>query len=191
MAAKKTVAEPGRPHLVYLDECEVHTHPYLAKVWRKKGCPLKIPAAGADQKFVVFGALDDASGRIVHQLSDQKGAAAFIAFLEQLAQTLPANEPLIVVLDNAGYHKSVELRAWWQQHADRFQPCWLPAYTPQLNLIERLWRHMKHKLACHRWWNDLDRLKQATDTLLAGLEAHFHPTDGAAFRPVQNLCESA
>jgi transposase len=161
-------------------------------------------AAGADQKFVVFGALDYASGRIVHQRSrsDQKEAAsflafvafvAFVAFLEQLAQTLPADEPLVVVLDNAGYHTSGELRAWWQQlqHADRFQPCWLPAYTPQLNRIERLWRHMKDKLACHRWWNDVNRLKQATDTLLAGLELHFHPTDGAAFRPVHNFCKSA
>jgi DDE superfamily endonuclease len=188
---KKTLAEPGRLHLVYLDECEVHTHPHLAKVWRKQGCPLKVPAAGADRKFVVFGAVDYASGRIVHQRSDQKGEVAFMAFLDHLAQTLPAEEPLVVVLDNAGYHKSVELRAWWQQHAGHFHPFWLPAYTPQLNLIERLWRHLKDKLACHRWWNDIDRLQQATDTLLGALEVHFHPTEGPAFRSVQNLCESA
>lgn len=140
---------------------------------------------------MIFGAVDYASGRIVHQRSEQKGEVPFLAFLEQLAQALPADEPIVVVLDNAGYHKSAEVRAWWQQHADRFQPFWLPAYTPQLNLIERLWRHLKDKLACHRWWNDVDRLQQATDTLLAGLAVHFHPTEGPAFRPVQNLCESA
>jgi hypothetical protein len=95
------------------------------------------------------------------------------------------------VLENAGYHTSYELRAWWQHHADRFQPFWLPAYAPQLNLIERLWRYLKGKLACHRWCNDLDRLTQATDELLAGLEVHFHTTNGPAFRPVHNLCESA
>jgi hypothetical protein len=50
---------------------------------------------------------------------------------------------------------------------------------------------MKHKLACHRWWNQVNRLKQATDTLLAGLAVHFHPPDGPAFRPVQNFCQSA
>jgi transposase len=150
-----------------------------------------VPAAGEDHKFVVFGAIDYASGRIVHQFSEHKGEAAFVAFLEYLAQAWPADEPLVVVLDNVGYHKSHELRAWWQQHADRFQPFWLPAYAPQLNLIERLWRHLKAKLACHRWWNDVDRLKQATNGLLAGLEVHFHATDGPAFRPVQNFCESA
>jgi len=122
MVTKKTGAESGRLHLVYLDECEVHTHPYLAKVWRKKGSPMKVPAAGEDHKFVVFGALDYASGQIIHQRSEQKGEAAFIAFLEQLVQVFPAGEPVVLVLDNAGYHKSHELRAWWQAHADRFQP---------------------------------------------------------------------
>jgi hypothetical protein len=47
------------------------------------------------------------------------------------------------------------------------------------------------KLACHRWWNDLDRLVQATETILSGLELHVHATDGPAFRSVQNVCESA
>jgi hypothetical protein len=152
---------------------------------------MKVPAAGEDRKFVVFGALDYASGRIISCRREQKGEDAFIAFLEYLAQELPGDEPAILVLDNAGYHKSAALRAWWQQHAGRFQPFWLPPYTPQLNLIERLWRYVKQKLAGHRWWNDLDRLVQATETLLTGLEFHVHATDGPAFRPVQNVCHPA
>jgi transposase len=152
---------------------------------------MKVPAAGADRKFVVFGALDYASGQIISSRSEQKGGDAFMAFLEQVAQAVPASEPMVLVLDNAGYHKSHELRAWWQQHADRFQPFWLPPYAPQLNLIERVWRYVKQKLACHRWWNDLDRLIQATETLLTGLEFHVHATDGPTFRSVQSLYQSA
>jgi uncharacterized protein YndB with AHSA1/START domain len=66
-----------------------------------------------------------------------------------------------------------------------------PGLRPPLHLIERVWRYVKQKLACHRWWNDLDRLIQATETLLAGLEFHVQSTDGPAFRSAQNLCESA
>jgi transposase len=152
---------------------------------------MKVPAAGEDCKFVVFGALDYASGRILYYRSEHKGEDTFMAFLDQLVQALPAGEPVVVVLDNAGYHQSAELRAWWHAHADHFQPVWLPAYTPQLNLIERVWRLVKQKLACHRWGNDLDWLIQATETLLNSLEVHFHATDGPAFRSVQNSCESA
>lgn len=84
------------------------------------------------------------------------------------------------MLDNVGYHKSHALREWWRL-GGRIQPFFLPAYAPELNLIERLWRYLKAKLACHRWWNDRERLQQATHTLLHGLTVHFHATDGPAF----------
>jgi transposase len=153
---------------------------------------MKFPAAGEDQKFVVFGALDYASGRLIHQTSPTKDGAAFATFLDHRAAQLPDDGlPTIVVLDNVSYHKSHELREHWQRLSARLRPLWLPAYAPQLNLIERVWRYLKDKLGCHRWWNDLDRLIQACDTLLANLTVHFHADDGPAFRLVQDLRQSA
>ena len=54
----------------------------------------------------------------------------------------------------------------------RLQP---PAYAPELNLIERLWRYRKDKLACQRWWNDLERPQQATKLLLDGSSSTSMP----------------
>lgn len=175
-----------------MDDCEVHTHPYLvAKVWRRKGQPLRVPAAGEDQQCTVFGAVDYASGQVLWQTSPRKGEAAGSAFLDHLAAALPPGEPLVVVLANVGYHTSHALREVWRRYATRFEPFFLPAYAPPLNLIERRWRYRKQKLACHRWGNDLDRLIQATETLLATLQVHFHALDGPSFRPAHNLCQSA
>ncbi|HEX3271829.1 MAG TPA: IS630 family transposase [Ktedonobacterales bacterium] len=174
-----------------MDESELHTHPTLAKVWRRRGQPMRIPAAGDDHKCVIFGALDSASGRVVYQINARKDEDAFMTFLDELAHAFPANEPVVMVLDNASYHKSHAVQAWWRAHAEQCQPFFLPVYSPQLNLIERLWRDLKDKLACHRWWNDLARLQQAAQTLLTGLEVHFHATDGPAFRPPQNFRETA
>jgi hypothetical protein len=151
---------------------------------------MRIPAAGEDQKFVVLGALDYASGQILYQVSARKGEDAFMTFLKEVVSAFPA-ESLVVVLDNVGYHKSHALREWWRAHAERIQPFFLPAYAPELNLIERLWRSLKGKLACHRWWNDLERLQRATLTLLDGLTVHFHATEGSAFQLVQNFRTSA
>lgn len=153
---------------------------------------MTFPAAGEDHKFVVFGALDYASGRLIHQNSPTKDGEAFAAFLDYLAAQLPADGlPTIVVLDNVSYHKSHELREHWQRLSTRLRPLWLPAYAPQLNLIERVWRYLKDKVGCHRWWNDLDRLMRATDTVLDQLTVQFHADDGHAFRLVQDLRESA
>jgi transposase len=148
---------------------------------------VKVPAAGEDEKFVVYGALDYATGQLIWQTSARKGDEAFAAFLDQLATALPADVPAVVVLDNAGYHKSHTMRAYWQRLSSRLQPFWLPAYAPQLNLIERVWRFFKEKLSCHRWWRDVNALLQATQTLLAGLKVHFHATDGPSLQLVQNF----
>jgi transposase len=148
VAPKKSRGAAGdgdRPslRLVYLDECEVHAHPRLVQVWRRRGYPLKVPAAGADRKFVVFGALDYATGQLIHQISATKDGEAFAAFLDHLAAQLPEDGlPTIVVLDTVGYHKSHELREHWQRLSSRLRPLWLPAYAPQLNLIERVWRYL-------------------------------------------------
>jgi transposase len=175
--------------LVYLDECEVHRHPRLAKVWRRRGRPLKVSAAGEDRRFVVFGALDYASGRLLWQVHPNKDGAAFVAFLDHLAASFPDGQ-VVVVLDNVGYHKGHAARRWWVDHHARIRPLWLPAYSPELNLIERVWRHLKDKLNCHRWWADLHALQHATELLLGRLRARFHrPEEGIAL--VQNFCEVA
>ena len=68
-------------------------------------------------------------------------------------------------------------------------PLWLPAYAPRLNLIERVWRHLKDKLSNHRWWDDLPALERATGTLLDALRAEFH-RPGQGIRPAHNVCKS-
>jgi transposase len=152
---------------------------------------MKVPAAGDDHKSMLYGALDYATGQVIWQHYPQKGTEAFTAFLTHLAATLPADEPVVVVLDNASYHKSRAVAALWQRDNQRLQSYFLPAYAPQLNLIERLWRYLKAQLANHRWWHDLDRLQQAADALLRHLTVHFHADEEPAFHLVQDLCQPA
>jgi transposase len=143
-----------------------------------------------NQRFVVFGALDYASGQLFHTISSRKDTSAFLGFLDDLVRHYP-DAQVVLVLDNVGYHTSHQARAWWRAHHECIQPLWLPAYTPQLNLIERVWRHLKDELACHRWWNDLDALQEATTTLLRQMEAHFDAPSHPRIRLGQDFCEPA
>jgi hypothetical protein len=149
-----------------------------------------VPAAGEDKKFTAYGGLDDASGGLVWRTDDAKDGAAFVRFLDDLAAAFPHGR-VVVVLDNVGYHKSHPVRRWWAAHADRVRPLWLPAYAPELTLIERVRRHLKAKLACHRWWADLDALRAATATLLDRTVARFHRPEGITLRPVRNFRQVA
>lgn len=84
-----------------------------------------------------------------------------------------------------------DLLSWWVEHAERVTPCWLPTYTPELNLIERVWRHLTDKRACHRDGADLDGLQRATGLLPDRLEAHFHQSDAPVIRPAQTFRQFA
>lgn len=153
---------------------------------------MSVPAAGEDKKFVVYGGLDYAAGRVLWRTDGAKDGAAFVRFLDQLAAAFPEGQ-VIVVLDNVGYHNSHEVRRWWVAHHERIRPLWLPAYSPELNLIERVWRHLKDKLANHRWWADLPALERATGLLLDHTTARFHRPEGITTprRPVHNFCDVA
>jgi hypothetical protein len=64
-------------------------------------------------------------------------------------------------------------------------------YTPNLNLMERVWRFLKQKLACHRFWNDAEGLDRTAATILEQMEAHFHASHAPRIRLVKEFCETA
>ena len=70
--------------------------------------------------------------------------AAFVAFLDHLVATL-SDGPLVIVLDNVGYHKGRLAKDWWMAHHDRVRPLWQPTYAPQLNLMERVWGYRQRQ----------------------------------------------
>jgi hypothetical protein len=60
------------------------------------------------------------------------------AVLTRLTAILLADEPVMVVLDNAGYHGCHAGGAIWRRKDQRFQPYFLPTYAPQIDVIERV-----------------------------------------------------
>lgn len=149
-----------------------------------------MPAAGTDQRRAVFGAVDYASGQVVWQLAAHKGGPGFAAFLARVATVWP-DVQLVLVMANVRYHRAPAVRAWWAEQEGRITPFWLPVYTPNLNLMERVWRYLKQKLACHRFWADIAGLETAATMVLEQTTARFHTTNGPSLRLGQNFCETA
>lgn len=113
-------------------------------------------------------------------------ATAFLTFVETVVARWPKDD-LVLVLDNASYHTSVTVGRWLADQAPRVTVLWLPTYSPQLNLIERVWRFVKGKLACHRFWNDLPSLTAFADHIMTNTQAAFAAPTYPHIRLVQNL----
>jgi hypothetical protein len=146
-----------------------------------------VPAAGADRTVAVFGALDDATGQVRSQLSLQQDSHAFVGCLEQRRQAWPQAK-VIVALDKVGDPNRHRPSAWWRRWLRRIGPVFLPAYTPELNLMERDWRQVKDTPSCHRWGADWQALGDAPEAWVGHLQARFHQPNGPALDIVQNVC---
>jgi hypothetical protein len=127
---------------------------------------------------------------MVWQVTPHKCGDIFAAFLDQIAELWPL-EDLVLVMDNLTYHRAPAVRTWCAAQTGRIVPFWLPAYTPTRYLIERIWRFLKQKLACHRFWADAAGLEAAAAALLDHSEAHFHTDTRPGIRLVNYFCEPA
>lgn len=113
-------------------------------------------------------------------------SAIFQTFVETLVAQWPTDR-LVLVLDNASYHKSAALRQWLVHQAPQVSVVWLPTYSPNLNLIERIWRFLKSRLACHRYWNDMPGLIELAKHIMTHTRANFDAPAYPHITLVQNL----
>jgi transposase len=68
-------------------------------------------------------------------------------------------------LDNASYHKKQTTLAEIENKLPNIQLYFLPAYSPDFNLIELVWHSAKEYIA-HRLFQSVDELRQLLDQLL-------------------------
>ncbi len=106
----------------------------------------------------------------VRELTGSCTQAQVSSYLDTLAQSCDPARLTVVVLDNAPFHKGKLLqqqRATWE--AQGLYLRYLPAYCPQLNLIEGVWRKLKGFLMPRRCYNTLNQLRAALELGLKAL----------------------
>lgn len=86
--------------------------------------------------------MDYATGRITYTIAATKSGAHFLAFLAALVAAY-AGRKIRLVCDNGRFHTTQAVRAWLEANRESIEVYWLPPYCPSLNLIERLWGHLK------------------------------------------------
>ncbi len=79
---RKAQAEVGGIILLFGDESEALTPPYLARAWAKRGADLRVPAPGQAKKVAMMGSLDHTKRQLIINTSRTKRSADFIAHLE-------------------------------------------------------------------------------------------------------------
>ena len=177
---RKAQAAAGDIVLLFADESEALTHPYLARAWAERGADLRVQAPGQARKVAMMGTLDWCCRRLIVATSRTKRSADFIAFLEDLDHHYgpkpgQCQRPVVIVLDNGPIHTSKATKVALAARAHWLSVEWLPKYAPELNDIETVWRDLKAHYLAHQTFTDTEDLDQAIQHAVGALNLERKP----------------
>lgn len=134
------------------------------KVGQQKRIPATRP--GEKQKRHVFGGYNWLRDTLTWTTAQTKNSMTFISFLEELLVKKYSTGRVVLVMDNASYHKSASALAALSLFEHRVMFVWLPPYCSDLNPIERFWRHLKDLACANKLQDNLDAVMQSAHKIL-------------------------
>lgn len=93
-----------------------------------------------------------------------------IKLLKKLKIKQPTGK-IYLILDNASYYHKKEVQAWVKKHR-RFRLIFLPPYSPNLNLIERLWKFFHQKIMWNHYFETFEEFKRISLRFFRNLEKY-------------------
>ena len=148
--------------LLYFDASGFSLTPEVPYAWQDLGRDgtLGIPTSRS-KRINVLGLLNPTTNTLaVFEHTDAINSAAVIAAIDTFCDELI--HPAVVVLDNASVHTSAAVtakRAEWERQGVTLY--FIPPYSPQLNLIEILWRKIKYEWLPNAAYTSMASLKKA------------------------------
>jgi transposase len=161
-------ARTGTGHVFFVDAAHLVMGTFLCCVW----CRVRLFLRGASgrKRYSVLGAWNAVTQELVSITTDATVSAETMCALLVKIAALGLQGPITLVLDNARYQHCVlvmDLAKSLNIHLE-----FLPSYSPNLNLIERLWKFIKKQVLYGRHYETFPEFRAAIDDCLAKI-----PTD--------------
>lgn len=151
-------AQNGRCYLFYVDGAHFTLLPLVSMIWSFSRIFIK-GASGRD-RINVLGALDAISLQVYSVINTTYiNANTVVELLKMLSTSCKKGTPIYVVLDNARYQHCAFVKAW--AIALGVELVFLPPYSPNLNLIERLWKYIKKDIIGNQYFESAQIFHQA------------------------------
>lgn len=158
-------AHSGDGHVFFVDAAHFVQGAFLCCLWCVRR--LFIRGASGRQRYSVLGAWNAVTNELVSiTTAGTVSSATMCALLHKIA-ALGLQGPVTLVLDNARYQHCALVMSLAATLNIRLQ--FLPSYSPNLNLIERLWKFIKRDVLYGRHYKDFTDFRQAIDGCLENI----------------------
>lgn len=157
----KTWLADERVDLWFGDEMGVEGDPRPRRRWAMKGSKPRVTKNGDHMRMNVMGIVCPRRGAFHAMEFTHSDTDCFQVYLTHANAEIQFERPRnLLILDNACWHKAKCLD--W----GKFEPIYLPPYSPDLNPIERLWLLIKAEWFCDFVAKDMDHLIERLDRAL-------------------------
>lgn len=139
-----------------MDEARFGQQGTITNIWAPRGSR---PTAVKQTRYewvYLYAAVEPATGASAALIAPNVDTGTFNAFLKILWEELKPDEHAVLIMDQAGWHKSKTLEL-----PDCITILLLPSYSPELNPIENLWHYLRSHYLSNRAYDDYDHLFDA------------------------------
>jgi transposase len=164
-------AKQNKRVVLFVDAAHFVMGAFLGIVW----CFVRqlLPSSCGRQRYNVLGAYDPIRHEVItitnHTVVNQN---TFCTLLDSIAAAYrDCGLPITLILDNARYQKCQSVFDKAQQLG--IELLYLPAYSPNLNLIERLWRFIKKQVLYSTYYGTFTAFKESIDNCLRDIGTRF------------------
>ena len=140
------------------------------RCWLLVGQRLLVGMGSGRKRLNILGAYcpDDHEYLDIRLTRDNINGEQFVNLLRHIRERHPEAEKIILYVDGALYYSKPVVKEWLKRNP-QFRLVKLPAYSPNLNLIERLWKFLRKEALC-RWHRTFEAMQAAVSAVLDHLE---------------------
>ena len=145
-------------HIYFMDGVHPLHNSQPAYGWIKKGKEQTLKTNTGRMRVNINGAYDIEEHKVVIRDDESINSQSTISLLEQMLKEQTLGK-LYIILDNAKYYRSQIVKEFLEKN-QRIQFVFLPPYSPNLNIIERLWRFFKKKTTYNKYYEKFAIFKE-------------------------------
>jgi transposase len=158
-------AREGKRRVFFVDASHFVLGSFLGMVWCFSR--LFVRSASGRQRYNVLGAVETRDHEMVTiRTTGSINADTILELIQKIGRLYPADE-ITLVMDNARYQYN--RRVWELAKYLNIELLYLPPYSPNLNLIERVWRLVKSKCLRNKYYEDFATFRGEIDKFLDSL----------------------
>ena len=139
--------------------------------WIPRGQEHCLPSNTGRQRLNINGAFSFKQLNATVRMEDTVNADAAIRLLADIEHQQPEGN-IHIIADNAPYYRSRLVREYLAREGCRIQMHFLPPYSPNLNLIERLWGFFKRKAIYNTYYPTFLEFRLATRDFFLNIGKH-------------------